>query len=215
MANQFSTMSMNEFYRVWGPQIDEMTRKIGTKVNYDFSLKGSELTDDAVARAWIAMPKMLEEYDPSICPLMPYLGQRINWLLLSEKRKNAKRGQHEILPSENSEGFTNSLESDVDYEDFIKAERRDYIREALARLEKKMPAGKHRKCLQAHIAQLENEDMDLAKILTCSRQHVHNLKKAIPNQVDPQLAAEIREMLRRDDTATTYAVKTSAKTMYS
>lgn len=215
MANQFSTMSMNEFYRVWGPQIDAMSRKIGAKTNYDFTLKGSELGDDAVARAWIAMPKMLKEYDPSICPLLPYIGQRLNWLFQTEKRKNAKRSQHEFLPSDSSESMTNSLESEVDYEDFVKAERNDYVRNALARLKEKMPAGKHRDCLLAHIKQLDDESVDMTKEMSCTRQYVHTLKKAIPNQVNPQLAAEIRDLLRRDDTATLYATKTISKAIYS
>lgn len=215
MANQFSTMSMNEFYCVWGPQIDAMSRKIGSKINYDFTLKGDELGDDAVARAWIAIPKMLKEYDPSICPLLPYIGQRLNWLFQTEKRKNAKAAQHEVLPSDDSEGENSGLERHVDYEKYMRAERLESVRNALAALKLAMPSGKHRDCLVAYIKQLKDESLDPAKVLKCSRQYVHSLKKAIPGQVDSKLSGEIRDMLLRDDSSTVYAAKTVNKSFCS
>lgn len=215
MTNKFSAMSMNEFYGMWGSKIDAMSRKIGAKVNYDFSLRGSELADDAVARAWIAMPKLLKEYDPSISPLLPYIGQRLNWLFMSEKRKNAAHAQREFLPVDDSEGMAENLESDVDYEIRAKAERAENIKNALAILKKSMPAGKHRDCLDAHIEQLENESLELTKVLDCSRQYVHLLKKGIPGQVSSKLAGEIRDLLRCDDSSIVYGTKTVNKSMAS
>lgn len=215
MANQYSSMSMNEFYRVWGPQIDAMSRKIGAKVNYDFSLMGGELADDAVARAWIAMPKMLKEYDSSVCPLLPYIGQRLNWLFQTEKRKNAKHAQREFVPADDTEGVTNSLERDADNEKYMLAERCESVKNALAALKKALPSGKHRDCLVAHIRQLKDESLEPAKMMNCTRQYVHKLKKSIPDQIDSRLSGEIRELLRRDDTSAVYAVKTVNKSVCS
>lgn len=215
MANQFSTMSMNEFYGMWGSKIDAMSRKIGAKVNYDFSLSGSELADDAIARAWIAMPKILKEYDSSISPLLPYIGQRLNWLFMSEKRKNTKHAQHEFLPADDSDGLAESLESEFDHEAYAKSERAENIRNALVVLKNSMPAGKHRDCLDAYIEQLWDESLELTDVLDCSRQYVHALKKGIPGKVSPKLAGEIRDLLRRDDTFSVYGVKNVSKSMIS
>lgn len=211
MQNQFTTMSLNEIYRQWGPQIDDLSRKIAVKINYDFNLKGGELADDAVAKTWIAMPKLLKDYDPSICPLLPYLGQRINWLFMSEKRKNARRAEKEVLPFENESGEPDPCENHVDFEKFIESERKQNVRNALSKLLEEMPAGKHLDCLKAHVKQMQDESLDLPSVLNCSRQYVHILKKGIPAQVPAKLSAEIRELLHKDDTATIYGVKTKTK----
>lgn len=215
MQKQPSSISLNEIYRQWGPQIDALSRKIALKVNYDFSLKGDELTDDAVAQTWIAMPKLLEGYDPSISPLLPYLGQRINWLFLSEKRKNARRSEREVAELENENGEPSHGESLVDYEKAVISERRENIHNALTKLIQEMPAGKHLDCLKAHVEQLQDESLDLPKRLSCTRQYVHILKKGIPGQVPLKLAEEIRDLLRTDDTASVYGVKTKPCPMFS
>lgn len=214
MANQFSTMSMNEFYGIWGSKIDAMSRKIGAKVDYDFNLKGRELADDAVARAWIAMPKMLKEYDSSISPLLPYIGQRLNWLFMSEKRKNTKHTQREYLPADDSERLAENLEGEVDHEAYAMSERAESVKNALAVLKKSMTASRYRDCLEAYIEQLEDESLELTKVLGCSRQNIHNLKKGIAGKVSPQLANEIRDLLRRDDSLTVYGAKTVNKSIY-
>lgn len=215
MNNPFSNMSLNDFYRQWGPQIDAMSRKIGMKVNYDFYLKGRELADDAVGRAWEAMPQMLAEYDPSITPLLPYLGQRLNWLFLTEKRKNAKRGEREILPGDSLDGFIDNLESDIDREKAYSAERRADIKNALKRLQTAMPDSKYSACLAANVAKFTDESIQPHKVLKCSRQYENALKRKILDQIPQALADEIRAMLHHDDSATVYGAKIKSKSLPS